>query len=217
MFGIVTLTQSTPLYDWMDAVKREQYAGRPHVFIYNGPVHRPASADLIYPHRSSSPMLDKFLWFLANIADQAPWDQCTHIVRANSSTFLNLPLLEEVVDGLPRTGCYAGSITFGAFVSGTCIILSRDVAKQLSDYFRWRPWRGRAEDDVLIGKAMRKKRVPMIDVPMRKLTDSIVPSDEEARDIVRAYPLIRVRNEPDRMNIDLAIWDVLYRAYRETA
>lgn len=220
-FGIITLAHNTPLYNYMDAVKRGQYAGRPHAFIYNEPADRAkADADLIYlSGRAQAPaMIEKFIWFLKNYANKAPWDGCSHFVRANSSTFLNLPLLDRVIAGLPPTNCYAGSITFGRFISGTCIIVSRDAAQKLVDYYRWHAWRrSRTEDDLVIAKAMRKGSVPMIDVPMRKLTDSIVPSDEEARDIVRAYPLIRVRNEPDRMNIDLAIWDVLYRAYRETA
>ena len=221
-FGIVTLTQNEPLYNYMDGYKRQQYAGLPHVFIYNEPNDdRPkAETDLIYrssrQHFAGSPMMiEKFVWFLKTHADTPPWNSCSHFVRANSSTFLNLPLLERAIEALPTTACYAGSINGGKFVSGTCIILSRDAAARLVDYYRWHAWRrSRTEDDLVIAKAMRKKHVSMTDIPMRLLVDGSVPSESEAQNILEHYPLIRVRNDVDRMRVDRAIWDALYRCSR---
>ena len=222
-FGIVTLTQNSELYNRMDDIKREQYAGRPHMFVYNEPKDRPTrDNDLIFRSRGVHPtgapmMIEKFIYFLRNFIDRPQWADCSHIVRANASTFLNLPLLEAQIARLPRTGCYAGSIVFDSFVSGTCIVFSRDTAMSLvKSYRRYLAWQKRKkEDDLVIAKVMRWARTPMTNIPMTFLTDGAVPGDDEIESILQKYPLIRVRSERDRELTDIAIWESLYRVYRQ--
>jgi hypothetical protein len=217
-YGIVTLTHRSPLYDAMDAIKRRQYARLLHVFIYNEPRDRPKhDVDLIYVSRGAHPigspmMLEKFVWFIDNYLDREPWAQCTHIVRGNTSTYLNLPLLEREIARLPQQKCYAGNVDWGLFISGRCIIFSRDVAKQFARWYRLRWWlKSTIADDLVIGKAMRRSGIGMINMPTAFLDRGFVPPDGAIAEILRRAPLVRVRNDKDREGIDLPIWRALER------
>ncbi len=217
-YGIVTLTHRSPLYDAMDAVKRRQYARLPHVFVYNEPRDRPKDdTDLIYVSSGVHPigapmMLEKFVWFIDRYLDREPWVRCTHIVRGNTSTFLNLPLLARAIAELPQRKCYAGNVDWAQFVSGRCIIFSRDAARRLADWYRLRAWlKSTVADDLVIGKAMRRMGIRMRNMPTVFLDRDVIPPDGAIAEMLRRAPLIRVRNDKDRMGIDLPIWAALER------
>jgi hypothetical protein len=212
-FGIITLTHRTALYDAFDGFKREQYAGLPHLFVYNEPCDRPKHAnDVIYlsagVHPAGVPMMfEKFIHCLRTCIDTPEWDACSYIIRANASTYINLPVLREHLAALPATGCYAGSIIFNGLVSGTCIIFSRDAADALVRYSA--KFNVTDNDDVVIARIMRHAGIAMTDLPMKLLVGNNIPADAELAEILARYPLIRIRNDADRGRTDVALWTAL--------
>jgi hypothetical protein len=219
MYGIVTLTHNTDLYNQMDAIKRELYAGLPHFFVYNEPADRVKNeTDVIFRssgiHPSGVPMMfEKFIYCLRNYTSTTRWLSCRYVIRSNSSTFLNLPVLIEYLNRLTPRHCYAGSITFDTFISGACIIFSWDAIEALLSHC-WR-FDIHDTDDVVISRVMNYAKIPMTDIPMKFLVDNVIPGDNEIIEMLERYPLIRVRNNADRERIDLAIWNSLYSAFRK--
>lgn len=57
-----------------------------------------------------------------------------YVVRTNLSSFWNLNNLLPLLELLPKSGYYGGVVPFDTFVSGTGIIISKDVAISLSQF-----------------------------------------------------------------------------------
>lgn len=92
-----------------------------------------------------------------------------YILRTNSSTYVNLKMLEDFVQGLPSEGYYGGT-TWRAhgvdYVTGTSILLSRDLVKHVA----YDPeWNFDVIDDLAVGMSMARaeiipKPIPRIDI-----------------------------------------------------
>ncbi len=81
------------------------------------------------------------------------------VFRTNSSSYINKKLLRTFVDSLPDEKVYAGW-TGSDFVSGAGFVISPDVQKILIDELR----EGRRmEEDVLIGRTLKRFGIGMID------------------------------------------------------
>jgi hypothetical protein len=74
------------------------------------------------------------------------------LVRTNISSFWNIDNLFKISNQLPSVGCLAGVYMFNHFISGTGIILSRDVCEYLLTF----PI-GYFSDDVLISDNLKRK------------------------------------------------------------
>jgi hypothetical protein len=215
-FGIITLAHNTDLYNQMDDIKRVQFAELPHLFVYNEPTDRPKNiTDVIYlsaaEHPSGIPMMfRKFIYCLRNHIDSPAWDACSYIIRSNSSTFINLPILREYLSHLPATRCYAGSIMNNAMISGTCIVFSRDVVDIIIKYSK--KFDFHEYDDVVISEIMKYSGIPMIDLPMKYFINNTIPTTNETEECLRQYPIIRVRNPQNRNLFDIATWRHLHQA-----
>jgi len=75
-----------------------------------------------------------------------------YLVRTNISSFWNIDHLFKYSNQLPRVGCLSGIYMFNHFISGTGIILSRDVSEYLLTF----PI-GYTSDDVLISDNLKRK------------------------------------------------------------
>lgn len=97
-----------------------------------------------------------------------------YVFRTNTSSYVDLPALEEHVQGIPDSGYYAGFIgESGAtrFASGTCTLMSRDVVElAVSDP----AWEFGLIDDVAMGRSMARAGV---DVQPLKRVDVLTPED----------------------------------------
>jgi len=219
-YGIITLTHDSSLYNFFDNIKRKylQKRGILHTFVYNSNNIQSTQnpSDIMYHSNLIGDcgiytMLDKFIMTLNVLKNNSDWNNCDHILRANSSTFLNIPILEKHIEQLPKTNCYAGAIIRNEFISGTCIIFSKDVIQQLSQ-ISTKHEHIQTEDDLLISNYMKKFQIPVINIPMYWYDKNIIPSKEEISKVLQQYPLIRVRNL-DRLNVDTKIWELIEKYY----
>jgi len=102
------------------------------------------------------------------------------IFRTNSSSYINKRLLKTVAETLPKERLYAGwtfidSEDFGGLcVSGAGIFLSRDTAKILMNEID--PEK-EIEEDVYIGRILRKHGIEAIDDKSRYDIPIIIPPD----------------------------------------
>lgn len=160
-------------------------------------------------------LLPKFLWAYNTLKNEL--NNYDYIIRTNSSTFLNFKLLEEYIKDLPKTNCYAGPNAYNKFISGTCIIMTKDVINKIiespfkNDYMQKNE---HVLDDVLIGKIMKHNNIEMKYIPMYHFADlTNTPNDEEIVNTLKTYPLIRIRNNFNRNKIDKYIWSKLFDFY----
>jgi len=218
-YGIITLTYDDPLYNFFDDIKRQYYQKNNilNVFVYNvtTPVDKiKNTSDVIYVSNlaGGSGIYTMFDKFIATLQSNQNWNDFDYIIRANSSTFLNLPLLEEYIKKLPQENCYAGPCTMPItpkdFISGTCIIFSKDVIKMLSK-IKEKHENRRLEDDLIIFQYMKNFKVPLTNIPMYWYDKNIIPTKNEISDILKKYPLIRINNQKDRFKIDTTIWKLI--------
>lgn len=211
-YGIINLTSRGSLYSYFDKVKKRYYENRNVLFkyVFNEPNDRHhCDHEMVYKSDctdiSGRPvMLEKFLWALNVLLEVPEWRACDYIIRTNSSTFINLELLEPLLSLLPRKRCYAGKITFNRFVSGTCIIFSRDVVEYLQ---RIMPGKEKYDyDDLVIRRYMKKRLIRMRDIDMAYYDTSQELNEEKLIDDLKKYPLIRINNSVDRYKYDCEIW-----------
>jgi hypothetical protein len=213
-YGILNLTHKAELYNYFDEIKLHYYQRNGVLFkyIYNEPKDRPKNEyEMIYisdcTDISGRPaMLEKFIWAIRLLENQPEWDECDYFVRTNSSTFINLEVLNKYLDGLPKRRCYAGPIFINRWITGTCIVFSRDVVRYLAkikvgkekfDY-----------DDVVIGRNyMRRRLIKMRNIPFYDHCDNRILSLSSIGEILLTYPFVRVRNNENRLLYDIDIWD----------
>jgi hypothetical protein len=126
---------------------------------------------------------------------------------------LNIPVLEKVMENLPSTKCYAGACSMPIqpkdFISGTCMVFSKDVAELLTKSVTCQHEHRHVEDDLIIFEYMKQYGIPLTNIPMYYYDKNIIPSYDEISKILEQYPLIRVKNMADRMKIDTAIWTLI--------
>lgn len=81
------------------------------------------------------------------------------VFRTNSSSYVNKSLLRKFVDTLPEERCYAGWQS-SDFISGAGFVISPDVQQLLVDELKEGK---RIEEDVLIGRTLKRAGIGMID------------------------------------------------------
>jgi hypothetical protein len=108
--------------------------------------------------------------------------QFDYLFRTNTSSYVSLSHLRQLVDGLPRSGYYGGFIGHHQevpFASGTGILLSRDAAEFA---FNDPSWEFDQIDDVALGRLMARAGVSVQPLPRINVTspDDVVVSDPAA-------------------------------------
>jgi hypothetical protein len=210
--GILNLTARTPPFAYFDEIKFNYYerAGVLFKYIYNEPEYRPMlDYEMLYisdcTHPAGIPaMLEKFLWALTQLLEDPIWKDCDYFIRSNASTFLNIEVLNSIIEELPRKRCYAGYLSFNRFVSGTCIIISRDVARYL---VKIKPGKERYRyDDLAIRQYMGRRLMRMTGIPMKFYTENIIVETNTLEKDLSQYPLLRIKNDGDRLIYDYDIW-----------
>lgn len=216
-FGILTLTYDKPLYNFFDDIKREYYIKKniDYAFIYNTDVNKEnTDRDVFYfanvvESQGIFTMFDKFIFTIKNFSK---WQSYDYIIRANSSTFINVDKINEVIQKLPVENCYAGYHTYPGdqkdFVSGTCIVFSRDVIEKLSlilqDHSQYQ-----REDDLIIFDYMNRFNILKTFIPMFWYDMNVMPSDHDLYMNMEKYPLLRIKNSDNRDTIDTYIWNLI--------
>jgi len=209
----VVLTHDTPLYNHFDAIKRKYLDSKNenYFFVYNGtdttksdPNNRTLNYYSNLQHPQGIP--DIFLKFI-NVIKQGLLDDYDFVIRCNSSTFVNIDTIRNELT-TKKDNLYMGVYGQGwNFISGTCIVFSKDVIKKLADnyqtvnYYR--------EDDVVIGDILSRLNVPMTYIPQHNFHDAkTAPSIDAVRDKITSHT-IRVRNDFNRELIDVSVWNMI--------
>ena len=133
----VVLTYDKPLYNMLDLIRRTYYKSinEPFTFVYNGTdlsKNNLTNNEINYystvkQHAGIPAMFYKFI----DIIERNMLTEYDFVIRTNSSTFLNMPVLKKILSTLnPQDDVWAG---FYApdwhFISGSCIIFSQSTLK----------------------------------------------------------------------------------------
>jgi len=197
-YFVTVLTHSSSPYTSFDNYRKEYLTHKnvPHTFIYN-----------------SSSIFNLYNIFIETLQTNSNLLNYDYIVRVNSSTFLNIPIFENIINNLPVVNCYAGYFggiidnvrlpaTPNDFISGTCIIFSKDVIKKLINL---PVQNSNKEDDLIYFDIMRQFNVPRTFIPMYWYDNNISPSIKELKEKLQKFSLIRIKNK-NREIIDIPIW-----------
>lgn len=158
-------------------------------------------------------MFLKFYTFLKDNIDLI--NNYDYIVRCNSSTFINFRRLHEIVETLPRANCYAGYKLNDILVSGTCCVFSKDVILKLIDTELDCIQYKDNYDDVAIGNLISNTHsIPPTNIEWYNFSSGITPTEQEIQTSLN-YPIIRIRNNNSREEIDVDIWKRLFNLYQE--
>jgi FkbM family methyltransferase len=137
-----------------------------------------------------------------------------YIVRVNASTFLHMEKLLGFLRGANRTNYVAGHVMRHVipdfaqnpvqpttFLSGTCMIFSRDVATMFRELSLEDPLFFEHNDDVVLSWIVQKQGIPFVDCPW-----VLLEGDEMVRpEQVEKYWLFRVKHHSDRRK-DVVNW-----------
>lgn len=112
------------------------------------------------------------------------------VFRTNTSSYVNLSMLESFVQSLPTTGFYGGYLGERdgiTFASGTCTLMSRDLAQHVVNDPEWEYG---IIDDLAMGRSMSRARVPVtplerVDVMSRAKLNSLSAGDLSCAFVVR--------------------------------
>lgn len=196
-YCVIIITHDSEPYTVFDELRQSYFLKHniPHVFIKND--------SNLYN------MFGTFINFLKQNNDLINYD---YIVRINSSTFLNIELFEQYLNTFPTTNCYAGY--FGGiinnielpkkntdFISGTCITFSKDVIHKLTQTVQINY---NKEDDLVIFDYMNNFNISRTFVPMYWCDNNIMPNDETMLNIIKNFPLVRIKNL--NKYLDINIW-----------
>jgi hypothetical protein len=213
----IILTYDNDLYNYFDNIKRKylDHKKEEYYFVYNGTDHsKHALEEKTYnyfsdvSHPSGIPvMFDKFV----DVIKSGLLDEYDYVIRVNSSTFINMDIIRNFLEDKPRSNIYAGFFHPNwHFVSGACIIFSRDVLQVLANNAN--RVNKNQEDDLAIADAMRWCNVPKTYLDRYCFESHIqdthitVPDDNTIAEALK-YPQIRVRNNSNRELIDKGIWN----------
>lgn len=232
-FLILNITYRHKLYNYFDIIKNK-IAFKENIDLYN--LYNdteidfiPQYNDVFYKNDSSDKienfnpsnyevkhvyeMFKKFYFFCKN---NITWiDRYDFVVRCNSSTFININKLKELVLGLPRENCYAGFKLNHILASGACNVFSLDVIKKIINTDLEQIAYKNNYDDVAISNLLSGNynifptHIDRYDFSINRL-----PTPQEIENALN-YSIIRVRNNVDRELFDVKIWNELFTNYRQ--
>lgn len=189
---IMVLTFMEPPYDELyrsqistwDSIPEEDV----HTLFYHGGAEE-VKADLIRQHHKSTSTLlqttdtNEYYWMSAKLKTALRYglmSNPTFIYRTNSSSYINKKRLKEFAATLPTEKLYTGWTMIDSnydgkeCVSGAGILMSRDVAEILKEQID--PLEER-EEDILVGRVLRKNGIVAVDDKTRYDVPEIVPED----------------------------------------
>lgn len=229
----LVLTYDKPLYNVLDDIRRIYLHenNENNLFVYNG--EDTTKNDLTnnitnyYSDVKNIAGIPAMFYKFIDIIERNMLTEYDFVIRTNSSTFLNMPVLKKILSTLnPQDDVWAG---FYApdwhFISGSCIIFSQSTLKKL--IAGKNKFNVNIEDDVLIGQILTSQGVPKTYIDRYQFCErTTLPTDEEIQHSLQ-FPTIRVRNEtkeelaaagsndpnwksPTREIIDVGIWNKIY-------
>ena len=216
-YVFIVTSRDDPLYEQFDNMRREQMKaiGIHYKFLLNGKVpdkYLLKDDEEYYPNSSFTPgMFVKFYNACKNLKGDYG-----HIVRVNSSTFINFQELNYLE--LPKYNFFGGPVIVEkhvpyTFISGTVMIFSKDVINRLINEI---PINNNISieypDDVAISYIL----TGILKMEMTQMIDKLIVYSEVTSESYNIYLpdrvlFIRVRNEKVREKNDIYVWKELMR------
>lgn len=209
----IILTYDNPLYNYFDTIKTRYYdsIGHDYILVYNSnsefyynedkKIVNYNHGDWSYNSSGIPIMLDKFI----DIIDRQFTNNYDFIIRENSSTFTNIPIIKQLLTQ-HRNNHYAGFFdpTWN-FVSGACTIFSQPALQCL--YQNRNHLVRNIEDDVAIGSLLTGCGIQKTFIDRYSIHERHDIPEENEIHTALTFPQIRIRNDHDRTNIDIGIWN----------
>uniref|UniRef100_A0A6C0DP79 Methyltransferase FkbM domain-containing protein n=1 Tax=viral metagenome TaxID=1070528 RepID=A0A6C0DP79_9ZZZZ len=218
---LVLASFENPLYEQFLKLRKLQFKHYeiPHLFLYDDTVpegYTMDEHDLCIPKtvlegafnpELNPSMILKFIQGLRHIKEKYDY-----VVRINVSTYFHPPRLLKLLSDAPRTK-YAGGMKLShiiseldtttptTFLSGTCMIFSKDSVEELKQIPPTHPLLDKHNDDVILSKLIS---APLTHIPMFLWEHDAYPSIEECEN----YTLFRVKHFADRTK-DIEHWTFL--------
>lgn len=227
------LTYDKPLYNMLDHIRQLYFESihEHYLFVYNGTdlsKNNLAENKINYfsdvkQHAGIPAMYYKFI----DLIESNMLSEYDFVIRVNSSTFLNMPVLKNILSNLnPLDDVWAGFYDHNwQFISGSCIVFSQSTLKKLIS--NKNTFNVNVEDDVLIGQILTSQGVSKTYIDRYQFCErTTLPTDQEIQHALN-FPTIRIRNEtkeelaaasPNDPNwksktreiIDVGIWNKIY-------
>jgi hypothetical protein len=127
-----------------------------------------------------------------------------YIINTNLSSFWNIPTLLSLYNNIPRNNFFGGHVIFNSFISGTGIIISKDLLPILLTI---NAYNFKDNEDVTISQFMKSKNIPIFHLDQSnhyKLNYQIL--DENVTDINSPHH----RNNNLEINENTNTDDILY-------
>jgi hypothetical protein len=206
---VLVLTHNDPLYNFFDRIK-EKYLKSKNIefkFLYNSVDMslNDLKANKINYYTDEGPipaMLKKFIDFIKQNRDY------DYVIRVNSSTFINIDKIIELLQHQNEKDLYMGFFEKDwNFCSGALNIFSKSVIDRIvegKDFLSYN-----IEDDLSIGNYLKSRGVKKTYLERYNISDrKCIPAESEIEKAL-AYPQIRIRNDFDRDTIDKGIWGTI--------
>jgi hypothetical protein len=226
---LLVITGFEDCFKKIDDMRREQCKqfNIPVLFLYNGIVPNDYTLkddERMLPIKEHIPgQFIKFHLGMREIFENG-WD-FDYVIRCTSGGFVDFNKLPLLLSYMPKERCHAGRFCwneFGVYMSGPCMIFSKDVAKKFSEMESYDPKVFQASDDVMISKTVRSY-ADFFDLNFF-WTDlhgqTVMPSLESMPPLKESNIIFRVKNyynHPDKpwftselgQAIDVKYWELL--------
>jgi hypothetical protein len=204
-------------------IRREQSKqyGIPMLFVYNGDIPEgfEFKNDELYIQLNGSQswnpiMFIKFVYAVKEFYIRYGREP-TFFVRCNAQCFIDFKKLPIVLRSLPTSKCIAGPFDSKyddrVFCNGTCMIISNDVAKKLTEEEVFGNMMTLIEnDDVTISWLGLKHGVLFDMTYWFAYYESLEKPPERLKEVPSKTVFYRIKNPVDRMKIDVGIWKMLH-------
>lgn len=134
---------------------------------------------------------------IAGLTHLLATEEFDYVFRTNTSSYVNLSMLEEYVQSLPLEGFYGGYLGERdgvTFASGTCTLMSRDVAQQAVNDPAWEYG---IIDDVAMGQSMARAGIAARSLERIDLLSVADIEALSAEDLESVF-VVRCKNSDDR-------------------
>lgn len=227
IFVIVIASFDNPYFIDFIKIRKLQFKAQniPHCFVFEGDcpgTYERDIHDIFVPkvkskfNTKNEQYLNMTLKFLKTLqlVDEQQYD---YIVRVNISTYLNMNLLSKKLESEPRTN-YIGGNTLEfplsdwsiqptgnvKFVSGTCMIFSKDIIYKLKQIHYDNPDLETHTDDVVLSYLAKKEGANITHHKMNVIKWNMPTKEELSRDYI--YRCKHFSSDPEMRRDDVLKW-----------
>lgn len=221
-FCLIVITSFEKHFLEINELRRQQCKqySIPVLFVYNGilPEGFEFKDDELYLHLNGiegiNPIMFMKFTYAVNVFYTKYKKEPTFFVRTNAQCFIDFRKLAIVLRTLPINNCIAGPFDSKyddrVFCNGTCMIISNDVAKKLTQ----EPISGNdmvfiENDDVCISWLGMKYGVLFDMTYWFAYYEGLTELPGQLKEVSRKTVFYRIKNPADRMTIDVGIWKML--------